>query len=136
LSEVPFRLYTDPEQYRLEQERIFKGPAWSYLCLAAEIPNPGDWVATTIGETAVVVTRGQDGVINAFVNRCAHRGNLLCIERHGHGKEITCIYHGWTYDLAGKLTGVALNAGSSVRAGCRPNSVRTITICRACALPN
>jgi hypothetical protein len=25
LGEVPFRLYTDPEQYRLEQERIFKG---------------------------------------------------------------------------------------------------------------
>src|SRR6516164_10597690 len=35
LSEVPFRLYTDPEQYRLEQERIFKGPTWSFLCLAA-----------------------------------------------------------------------------------------------------
>jgi anthranilate 1,2-dioxygenase large subunit len=34
ISEVPFRLYTDPEQYALEQERIFKGPAWSYLCLA------------------------------------------------------------------------------------------------------
>src|SRR5258708_31386043 len=52
LSEVPFRVYTDPEQYRLEQERIFKGPTWSYLCLAAEIPEPGDWVATTIaGET-------------------------------------------------------------------------------------
>ena len=61
LSEVPFRLYTDPEQYRLEQERIFKGPAWSFLCLATEIPNAGDYVATTIGETAVVVTRDTDG---------------------------------------------------------------------------
>ena len=40
LSEVPFRVYTDPEQYALEQERIFKGESWSYLCLAAEIPNP------------------------------------------------------------------------------------------------
>ena len=39
ISEVPFRLYTDPEQYRLEQERIFKGPTWNYLCLAAEIPD-------------------------------------------------------------------------------------------------
>ena len=58
LSEVPFRLYTDPEQYRLEQERIFKGPTWSYLCLAAEIAKPGDWVATTVGEVAVIVARG------------------------------------------------------------------------------
>jgi anthranilate 1,2-dioxygenase large subunit len=81
LSEVPLRLYTDPEQYRREQERIFKGPAWSFLCLAAEIPNAGDYVATTIGETAVVVTRDTDGGVNAFANRCAHRGNLLCIER-------------------------------------------------------
>src|SRR5262247_1225697 len=76
LTEIPFRVYTDPEQYALEQERIFKGPTWSYLCLAAEIPNAGDYVATTVGETAVVVTRGDDGGINAFVNRCAHRGNL------------------------------------------------------------
>src|SRR6201997_3828383 len=53
LSEVPFRLYTDPEQYRLEQERIFKGPTWSFVGLAAEIANPGDYVATPIGETAV-----------------------------------------------------------------------------------
>src|SRR5215471_675226 len=41
LTEIPFRVYTDPDQYRLEQERIFKGPTWNYLCLAAEIPNPG-----------------------------------------------------------------------------------------------
>ena len=52
ISEVPFRLYTDPEQYRLEQERIFKGPTWNYLCLEAEIAGPGDWVATTIGEVS------------------------------------------------------------------------------------
>src|ERR1044071_8732888 len=89
ISEVPFRLYTDPEQYALEQERVFKGPTWNYLCLAAEIPEPGDWVATTIGEVAVIVARGQDGAVNAFVNRCAHRGNLLCLTRSGHGKEIT-----------------------------------------------
>src|SRR6266851_8542397 len=98
LSEIPFRLYTDPEQYRLEQERIFKGPTWNYLCLAAEIPAPGDWVAATLGEVAVIVVRGADGAVNAFVNRCAHRGNLLCLTQKGHGKEIICIYHGWSYD--------------------------------------
>src|SRR5712691_10387474 len=95
LSEVPFRVYTDPEQYGLEQERVFKGPTWNYLCLAAEIANPGDWVATTVGEVSVIVARGADSAITAFVNRCAHRGNLLCLTEKGHGKEITCIYHGW-----------------------------------------
>jgi anthranilate 1,2-dioxygenase large subunit len=117
LGEVPFRLYTDPEQYRLEQERIFKGPTWSYLCLAAEIPAAGDWVATTIGETAVVVARDNDGGINAVANRCAHRGNLLCLERRGRGRELKCIYHGWTYDLAGKLTGVAFEHGVKRQGG-------------------
>ena len=110
ISEVPFRLYTDPEQYRIEQERIFKGPTWNYLCLAGEIPEPGDWVATTVGEVAVIVARGPDGAINAFVNRCAHRGNLLCLTNKGHGKEITCIYHGWSYDLEGHLTGGRVRA--------------------------
>ena len=123
LSEVPFRVYTDPEQYRVEQERIFKGPTWSYLCLTAEIPEPGDWVATTVGEVAVVVARGPDGTVNAFVNRCAHRGNLLCLTEKGHGKEITCIYHGWSYDLAGKLTGVAFERGIK-RQGGMPSEFR------------
>jgi len=120
LSEVPFRVYTDPEQYRLEQERIFKGPTWSYLCLAAEIAESGDWVATTVGEVAVIVAHGPDGAINAFVNRCAHRGNLLCLTEKGHNKEITCIYHGWTYDLAGKLTGVAFERGIKRQGGMPP----------------
>jgi anthranilate 1,2-dioxygenase large subunit len=120
LTEIPFRLYTDPEQYRLEQERIFKGPTWSFLCLAGEIANPGDYVATRIGETAVVVTRDTSDEINGFVNRCAHRGNLLCLERRGNVKEIKCIYHGWTYDLAGKLTGVAFERGVKRQGGMPP----------------
>ncbi len=120
LSEVPFRVYTDPEQYRLEQERIFKGPTWSYLCLAGEIAKPGDWVATTVGEVSVIVARGPDGAVNAFVNRCAHRGNLLCLTGKGHGKEITCIYHGWSYDLEGQLTGVAFEKGVKRQGGMPP----------------
>jgi phenylpropionate dioxygenase-like ring-hydroxylating dioxygenase large terminal subunit len=120
LSEVPFRVYTDPENYRLEQERIFKGPTWSYLCLAGEIPNPGDWVATTLGEVAIIVARGPDGAVNAFVNRCAHRGNLLCLTKKGHGSEITCIYHGWSYDMEGRLTGVAFEHGVKRQGGMPP----------------
>ncbi len=120
ISEVPFRLYTDPEQYRLEQERIFKGPSWSYLCLALEIPNAGDWIATTIGEVQVIVARAADGRFNAFVNRCAHRGNLLCLEAQGANGEITCIYHGWSYDFEGQLTGVAFERGVKREGGMPP----------------
>jgi anthranilate 1,2-dioxygenase large subunit len=120
LSEVPFRVYTDPAQYALEQERVFQGPTWSYLCLAAEIANPGDYVATTIGEAEVLVTRDAAGAIHGFVNRCAHRGNLLCFERRGNVKEISCIYHGWTYDLTGNLTGVAFERGVKRQGGMPP----------------
>ena len=68
LSEVPFRVYTDPQQYALEQETIFKGESWSYLCLASEVANPGDWVATTVGEVAVIVAR--DDVTPEFDEVC------------------------------------------------------------------
>jgi anthranilate 1,2-dioxygenase large subunit len=120
ISEVPFRLYTDPAQYAREQECLFKGPTWNYLCLAVELAHPGDYIATTIGETAVIVVRDAAGAINAFVNRCAHRGNLLCIERAGCVKEFACIYHGWTYDLAGQLTGVAFEHGVKRQGGMPP----------------
>ena len=121
LSDVPFRVYTDPAQYQLELERIFKGPTWSYLCLAAEVEKPGDWVAATIGETAVVVARNAAGALSGFVNRCAHRGNLLCLERQGNARELRCIYHGWTYDLAGRLTGVAFERGVKRQGGMPPD---------------
>jgi phenylpropionate dioxygenase-like ring-hydroxylating dioxygenase large terminal subunit len=120
LSEVPFRLYTDHAQYALEQQRIFQGPTWNYLCLTAELPNAGDYVATTVGEAAVIATRDTAGNINAFVNRCAHRGNLLCFEQRGNVKEISCIYHGWTYDLQGRLTGVAFEHGVKRQGGMPP----------------
>jgi anthranilate 1,2-dioxygenase large subunit len=120
ISEVPFRVYTDQDQYRREQERLFKGPTWNYLCLTVELAKPGNFVATTIGETAVIVVRDATGTINAFVNRCAHRGNLLCLERHGSVKEFGCIYHGWVYDLTGQLTGVAFEHGVQRQGGMPP----------------
>ncbi len=45
-SRVPYRLYHDVEIYKREQERIFKGPTWNYLCLDSEIPSPGDFRAS------------------------------------------------------------------------------------------
>ena len=52
--------------------------------LADELPEPGDYKTTFLGETPVIVTRGEDGEIHAMVNRCAHRGNLVCLKRRGH----------------------------------------------------
>ena len=81
VARAPYRLFTDPEIYKLEQERIFRGPAWNFLCLDVEIQNAGDYRTTTVGETPVIVTRDRDGEVHAMVNRCAHKGALVCLKK-------------------------------------------------------
>ena len=58
---MPYSRYTDPALYRRELERIFYGPHWSYVALEAEIPEPGDFRTTFVGERAVIVVRDPDG---------------------------------------------------------------------------
>jgi anthranilate 1,2-dioxygenase large subunit len=110
-TRAPYRVMNDPDVYRLEHERIFRGPTWHYLCLDAEIPEPGDYRTTFIGEIPIIVARDTDGTINAMVNRCAHKGALLCIEPCGKRKEFACVYHAWTYDLKGNLSSIAFQRG-------------------------
>lgn len=116
-SRVPYRLYHDAEIYRLEQEKIFKGPTWSYVGLEAEIPNAGDFRTTFIGETPVILNRGKAGGIHAMVNRCAHRGALVRRETRGNAKDHTCIYHRWCYDLDGTLLGLPFRRGVRGKGG-------------------
>jgi phenylpropionate dioxygenase-like ring-hydroxylating dioxygenase large terminal subunit len=109
---VPYGVFHDPAIYAREQERIFRGPCWHFLALEAELPGPGDFKSTFIGDTPVVVTRERDGRLAGFVNRCAHRGNLLCLEESGQGRDgFTCVYHAWSYDLAGNLKSAAFRKG-------------------------
>jgi len=117
LSHVPFRVYTDAELYAREQERIFRGPTWNFLALECEIPKVGDYKTTYVGDAPVIVVRGDDGRINAMVNRCAHKGSLICYKRAGNVREFNCVYHNWTYDLSGKLTGVAFRRGVAGKGG-------------------
>ena len=116
-SRVPFRFYHDEPLYREELERIFRGPTWSYLCLEAEIPNPGDFRTTLVGETPVVVTRKDDGEVAAFVNRCAHRGAIVRREAFGNASEHICVYHRWCYAQDGSLTGVPFRRGVGGKGG-------------------
>jgi anthranilate 1,2-dioxygenase large subunit len=116
-SRVPYRMFTDPEIYRAELDRVFLGPTWQFLVIADELPNPGDYKTTFLGETPVIVTRGEDGQIHAMVNRCAHRGNLVCLKRQGHADLLTCVYHSWSYDLEGNLKSVAFRRGIGGKGG-------------------
>jgi anthranilate 1,2-dioxygenase large subunit len=118
LTRVPYWVFQTAEIYRAEQEHIFQGPSWHYLALEVELPEPGDFRTTKIGDTPIVVTRDNDGEIYAFENRCAHRGALLCLDTHGGGKKnFTCVYHGWTYDRQGNLRGVAFKDGVKGKGG-------------------
>ena len=119
-SRVPYRLYHDAEVYAREQERLFRGKAWNYLALEAEIPNPGDFRRTWVGDTPVVVNRDKDGEITAFVNRCAHRGALVRREASGNASEHICIYHQWCYGLDGKLTAIPFRRGIRGQGGMGP----------------
>jgi anthranilate 1,2-dioxygenase large subunit len=111
VARAPYRLFSDPEVYALEQKRIFHGPVWSFLCLEVEIPNPGDYRTTTVGETPVVAVRDRDGTIHAMVNRCAHKGALVCLKKKDNVPSLTCVYHAWNYELDGRLKGVAFRNG-------------------------
>jgi phenylpropionate dioxygenase-like ring-hydroxylating dioxygenase large terminal subunit len=117
VTRVPYWAYQDEGVYRLEQERIYRGATWNFLGLEAELPEPGDFKTTFVGEMPVVVTRDATGELRCFENRCAHRGALLCLKKRGNAKEIACVYHNWTYDLAGNLTGVAFRRGIQGKGG-------------------
>ena len=108
---VPYWLYTDAEIYQREMERIFCGKSWNYVALDAEVPNAGDFKRSWIGDRPVVVTRDEDGGINVFANRCAHRGVQFCKHNYGNTKDFVCPYHQWTYSLKGDLIGVPLRRG-------------------------
>ena len=116
-SRIPYRVYTDPEVYTREQQTIFRGPTWNFLGLACEIPNPGDYKNTWVGDAPVIMVRAQDGSINAVVNRCSHKGAMVCYKPRGNIREFVCVYHNWTYDLAGRLTGIAFRKGVDGKGG-------------------
>ncbi len=105
LGTVDRRIYSDPDIYQMEMEQIF-ARAWNFMCHDSQIPNPGDFFMTYIGEDRVICVRDNDGNAQVLINSCRHRGNAVCRAEEGHATSFMCTYHGWTYDLKGALVGV------------------------------
>ena len=110
---VDYKVYRDPEVFAAEQRNVFKGRTWCYLGLEAEIPNEGDFRATHVGETPVILVRGQEDKVFAWVNRCAHKGATVCRSLRGNQADgaFVCVYHQWAYDAEGTLVGVPFRRG-------------------------
>jgi 3-phenylpropionate/cinnamic acid dioxygenase small subunit len=89
-TRVPYFVYEDADLYEAEQKLIFCGPVWNYLGLEVQIPSAGDYITSPIGDTPVSVLRTAEGGINALVNRCAHKGSMICYRPSGHVSELTC----------------------------------------------
>ncbi|VWX58253.1 Terephthalate 1,2-dioxygenase, terminal oxygenase component subunit alpha 1 [Burkholderiales bacterium 8X] len=121
LTRIPFALYSDRPTAAGEQDRIFRGETWNYLCLEAELPEAGSYRTTFVGETPVVVVRDADDEIYAFENRCAHRGALIALEKSGRADNFQCVYHAWSYNRQGDLTGVAFEKGVKGQGGMPPD---------------
>ena len=103
-------LYRDPRVFDDEMERIFHR-SWVFVGHESEIPRPGDFVTRTLGRQPVILARTRDAGAVVLLNRCMHRGTMVCTAPHGHARTFQCPYHGWTYDVTGELLGVSYPGG-------------------------
>ena len=108
------RVYTDPDIFELEMDRIF-GRAWLFVGHASQVREPGDYITTDLGRQPMIMTRHHDGSVRVLFNRCTHRGAKVVNERCGHSNRLVCCYHGWTFDMDGALIGVPVPEGCAAR---------------------
>ncbi|TNF36188.1 MAG: aromatic ring-hydroxylating dioxygenase subunit alpha [Gammaproteobacteria bacterium] len=96
------RVFTSRHVYDWEKRYIL-GRSWLFLTHDSQIPNPGDFVTTYMGETPVIVARGSDGKVHVSINSCSHRGLPVCRADRGNAKRFICPYHNWSYTVEGQL---------------------------------
>jgi Rieske 2Fe-2S family protein len=95
--------YTDGAVFAAEQERVFE-TMWFCALRSSELAKPGAFRSVDVGRESVLLVRGADGALRAFLNICRHRGARLCAESAGEvTRALQCVYHAWTYGLDGKL---------------------------------
>ena len=104
-GEISREIFVNEDIYRAEQERLFSR-AWLYVGHQSQIPNPGDFFVSCMGEESVILTRDRAGMVHVFLNTCRHRGMKICRYDEGNTRNFICPYHGWSYATNGDLVGV------------------------------
>jgi phenylpropionate dioxygenase-like ring-hydroxylating dioxygenase large terminal subunit len=99
---VHSRVYTDPTIFEVEIDRIFHN-GWVFVGHESEVPEPGDFRTKTLGRQPVIMVRGSDGIVRVLMNRCTHRGAVVCPYERGNTTFFTCAYHSWTFRNSGEL---------------------------------
>ena len=97
--------YVNPKILKKEYEKIFL-KNWICAGRVSELSNKGKYKVINLGTESAIILRDSSNTLKAFTNVCRHRGTRICNELKGEfSKSIQCSYHGWTYDLSGKLVG-------------------------------
>ncbi len=110
-TEVHRDLFIDEEVFQLEMEHLFAN-TWVYVGHASQVPNPGDFYTTTVGDQPVVMIRQADGEVKVLHNRCPHKGVMVVHGANGNaGRFLRCPYHAWNFKLDGSLLALPLKRG-------------------------
>ncbi|MBA2226214.1 aromatic ring-hydroxylating oxygenase subunit alpha [Thermogemmata fonticola] len=107
---LPKEWYTWEGVAELEREAVF-GQTWQAVGRRELVAEAGSYVTFAVAGEPVVVVRGEDGVLRGFINVCRHKAARVCTAEQGRASKLRCRYHGWTYDLRGRLRGVPEFAG-------------------------
>ena len=100
-------IFVSEAVFREELEKVFTR-AWLFVGHESQIPNPGDFFSSRMGEESVILVRDKAGEIHVFLNSCRHRGMKVCRYDSGNTSLFTCPYHSWTYTTDGKIRGIPL----------------------------
>ena len=74
---VDREIFTSPEVHRQELEKLF-ARTWLFVGHESQVPNPGDFFVSRMGDELVILCRDDRGAIHVFLNSCRHRGMKVC----------------------------------------------------------
>lgn len=100
-------LYVSEQLFNDEMQYLY-GNTWVYIGHETELPNANDFIRRRIGRRPVIFVRKDDGSTDVLINRCPHRGALICRSESGNTKRFTCGYHAWSFENDGNCVAIPL----------------------------